>query len=176
MSDPSPGGREWIDKLEIRDLIERSMRYIDDKAGARFAALFDEDAVLQLAGTVFSGRLAIQAMFKEPDPSHWSEPGKLLTQPGSSHRSSNPIIDIDGDRATAETDLLVLARDESGRARITLVARYRDRLRRTEGHRWVITNRTGVSIARAGEEGTDAEWSRAFSRMSPETRAKFRTD
>ena len=92
------------------------MRYIDDKAGARFAALFDEDAVLQLAGTVFSGRLAIQAMFKEPDPSHWSEAGKLLTQPGSTHRSSNPIIDIDGDRATAETDLLVLAHDRRAAA------------------------------------------------------------
>ena len=176
VSDSLPDGSEWIDKLEIRDLIERSMRYIDDKAGGRFAALFDEDAVLQLAGTVFSGRLAIQAMFPEPDPLHWSEADKLLTQPGSSHRSSNPIIDIDGDRATAETDLLVLTRDESGRARVTLVARYRDRLRRTEGHRWVITNRTGVSIAREGEEGTDAEWSRAFSRMSPETRAKFRTE
>ena len=53
---PLAPGREWIDKLEIRDLIERSMRYIDDKAGARFAALFDEGGVLQLAGTVFSGR------------------------------------------------------------------------------------------------------------------------
>ena len=111
VSDPSPDEREWIDKLEIRDLIERSMRYIDDKAGGRFAALFDEDAVLQLAGTVFSGRLAIQAMFPEPDQPHWSEADKLLTQPGSSHRSSNPIIDIDGDRATAETDLLVLTRE-----------------------------------------------------------------
>jgi hypothetical protein len=176
LSECPPSGREWIDKLEIRDLIERSMRHIDDKAGARLAALFDEEGVLQLAGTVFSGRSAIQAMFAAPDPPHWSEPGQLLRQPGASHRSSNPIIDIDGDRATAETDLLVLARDEAGRARITLIARYRDRLRRAEGHRWVITNRTGVSIARAGEEGTDAEWSRALSRMSPETRATFRAE
>jgi hypothetical protein len=59
---------EWLDKLEIREMIERSMRCIDDQAGEQLAALFDEDAVLQLAGTVFSGREAIRTMFRRPDP------------------------------------------------------------------------------------------------------------
>jgi SnoaL-like domain len=166
---------EWIDRLEIRDVIERSMRYIDDQAGGRLAELFDDDAVLQLAGTVFSGREAIRTMFSPPDPPRWTEPGQLLKQPGVTHRGSNPVIDLDGDTATAETDLLVLERDEQGRARITLVARYRDRLRRRDDDRWVITNRTGVSIARPGEVGTDSDWARALSRMPDATRAKFRT-
>ena len=87
--------------------------------------------MLQLAGTVFEGRDAIGKMFRAPDPPHWTEAGQLLKQPAVAHRGSNPIIDIDGDTATAETDLLVLERDEDGRARITLVARYRDRLRRS---------------------------------------------
>ncbi len=172
MSVPS----EWLDKLEIREVIERSMRYTDDRDGGQLAALFDEDAVLQLAGTVFSGREAIRTMFRRPDPPHWTEPGQLLKQPAGAHRGSNPIIDIDGDTATAETDLLVLERDEEGRARITLVARYRDQLRRGDDGRWVIRNRTGVSIARPGEAGTDTEWSRALARMPDEMRAKFRTD
>jgi hypothetical protein len=172
----APVPSEWVDKLEIRDVIERSMRYIDDQAGQRLAALFDEDAVLQLAGTVFSGREAIGTMFGGPDPPRWTEAGELLKQPAGAHRSSNPVIDVDGDTATAETDLLVLERDEEGRSRITLVARYRDRLRRGEDERWLITNRTGVSIARPGEAGTDAEWSRALARMPSETRAKFRTE
>lgn len=30
----------WLDKLEIRELIERSMRYIDDRASGRLAELF----------------------------------------------------------------------------------------------------------------------------------------
>jgi SnoaL-like domain len=152
------------------------MRYIDDQAGGPLGELFDEDAVLQLAGTVFSGREAIGKMFRSPDPPHWTEPGELLKQPGVVHRGANPIIDLDGDTATAETDLLVLERDEAGRARITLVARYRDRFRRGEDGRWVITNRTGVSIARPGDAGTDAEWSRALARMPDETRARFRTE
>lgn len=170
--------REWLDKLEIRELIERSARHIDDRASDRLAALFDEDGVLQLAGTVFAGRQAIRAMFTPagtPDPPSWTEPGQLLKQPAAAHRMSNPVIDVHGDRATAETDLLVLEREESGRARITLVARYRDRLRRLEDGRWVITNRTGVSLSRPGEEGTDAEWARALERMPEATRATFRT-
>jgi len=177
-SNPSraPLASKWVDKLEIRDVIERSMRYIDDAAGERLAALFDEDGVLQLAGTVFSGRAEIGKMFRAPEPSRWTEPGELLKQPAVVHRGSNPVIDVDGDTATAETDLLVLERDEDGRARITLVARYRDRLRRGHDGRWVITNRTGVSVARPGDAGTDAEWARALARMPDETRAKFRTD
>lgn len=153
----------WLDKLQIREVIERSMRYTDDHAGNRLAELFDVDGVLQVAGTVFSGRESIRTMFAEPEEPAWWEPGRLLRQPGSTHSGSNPVVDIDGDSARAETDLLVLARDREGRAKITLVARYRDRFRRVGG-RWLITNRTGVSIARPGEEGTDAEWARALAR------------
>jgi hypothetical protein len=166
---------QWTDKLEIRELIERSMRFADDAAGARIAELFTDDGVLQLAGTVFAGRLELREMFGHPDPPSWTEPGELLKQPAASHWSSNPIIDVDGDKATAETDMLVVKRDENGTARITLIARYRDRFSRTESG-WLIANRTGVSIARHGEAGTDSEWVRALDRMPEHKRAKFRLD
>jgi len=165
----------WVDKLEIRELIERSMRYLDDEAGARLAELFAEDGALQVAGTVFAGRDTIRQMFGHRDPPHWAEPGELLRQPATAHWSSNPVIDVDGENATAETDMLVVKRDEAGRARITLVARYRDRLRHGDSG-WVIVNRTGVSIARPGEEGTGMEWARALERMPAEARARFRFD
>ncbi len=167
--------REWVDKLEIREIIERSVRYIDDGARDRFAELFDEDGVLQLAGNVFEGREALAAM-SEPSPRPWTEPGELLKQPASMHVTCNPIIEVTGDTATAETDMVTLVRDDNGRAKITLVARYRDRFRRAEGDRWLITNRTGVSIARPGEAGTDAEWARALAALPDETRARFRSD
>ena len=170
--------QRWIDKLEIRELIERSMRYVDDQSGGRLAGLFDDDGVLQLAGTVFAGREAIAAMFGAPELPRWTDPGNLLLQPGAAHRASNPVIDIDIDAgtATAETDMLVLSRDADGRARISLVARYRDRLRRRADGTWVITNRTAVSLARPGEEGTGAEWSRALDRMPAQVRASFRRE
>jgi len=165
--------REWVDKLAIRELIERGMRYVDDQDGKRLAELFDDDGVMQLAGMVFD-RAAIKSIGLPERPASWMEPGELLKQPAGTHFSSNPVIEVDGDTATAETDLVVLSRDESGRARITLIARYRDRLRRTGDGRWLITNRTGVSIARPGEEHTDAEWAKALARMPEEMRAKFR--
>jgi hypothetical protein len=168
--------QRWIDKLEIRELIERSMRYVDDQSGDRLAELFDDDGVLQLAGTVFAGRQAIASMFGAPELPRWTDPGNLLLQPGAAHLASNPVIDVDAGTATAETDMLVLSRDADGRARISLVARYRDRLRRHADGTWVITNRTAVSLARPGEEGTDAEWSRALERMPAQVRASFRRE
>jgi hypothetical protein len=164
--------QQWVDKLEIRELIERSMRYLDDEARARIAELFAEDGDLHVAGTVFAGRDSIRQMVGHPDPPHRSEPDQLLRQPPSAHWSSNPVINVDGENATAETDMMVVKRDEAGKAHIALLARYRDRLRRGETG-WAIVNRTGVSIARVGEEGNDAEWARALERMSAQTRAEF---
>ncbi len=71
---------EWVDKLEIRELIERSVRHIDDRAADRLADLFDEDGVLQLAGTVFAGRERVRAMFGGgTGPPPWTAPGQLLS-------------------------------------------------------------------------------------------------
>jgi uncharacterized protein (TIGR02246 family) len=167
----------WVDKLEIREIIERSVRYIDDQDANAFAELFEEDGVMQLAGTVFAGRLALRDMFRGAESeARWTEPGQLLKQPGVMHLTTNPVIDVDGDTATAETDMTTLRRGEDGRAKITLLARYRDRLRRTRDGRWLISSRTGVSLAVPGEEGTDAEWVRALATMPDDVRARFRMD
>jgi uncharacterized protein (TIGR02246 family) len=167
----------WIDKLEIRELIERSVRHVDDQDAAAFADLFEDDGVLQLAGTVIAGRDALRSMFGGGAPTpKWTEPGELLKQPGMTHLTTNPVIDVAGDEATAETDMITFRRDQEGRAKITLVARYRDRLRRARDGRWLIASRTGVSIAKPGEEGTDAEWARALATMSDDVRETFRAD
>ncbi len=81
------------------------------------------------------------------------------------HLSSNPIIDVDGSTATAESEFVVLRRGADGRAGVSLVGRYRDRLRRTDAGNWVFTHRTGVSLGREGEAGTDTEWQRVIQRM-----------
>ena len=42
-------------------------------------------------------------------PPAWTEPGRLLVQPGGTHLTANPVITVDGDDATAETDMITLA-------------------------------------------------------------------
>jgi uncharacterized protein (TIGR02246 family) len=167
----------WVDKLEIRELIERSVRAVDDHDAAGLAELFEADGALQLAGTVFAGREALLAMFRDrPAAGTWTEPGRLLVQPGGMHLTGNPVVIVDGDVATAETDMVTLVRGDDGRAKITLLARYRDHLRRGDDGRWRFSSRTGVSIGTPDEIGTDAEWARALARMPDESRARFRLD
>jgi hypothetical protein len=72
--------------------------------------------------------------------------------------------------------MVTMRRDGDGRAKVTLLARYRDRLRRADDGRWLISSRTGVSLAVPGEEGTDAEWARALERMPGDVRAHFRIE
>ncbi len=168
--------RAWMDKLEIRELIERGMRCIDDGDAEGLAELFEDDGIMQLSGTVFDRDAIRTTMGMRRTAPPWTEPGALLRQPRGTHLSSNPVIDVDGDTATAETDMIALGRGEDGRAKITLVARYRDRWRRGADGRWRITTRTGVSIARPGEAGTDAEWSRALAELPEDVRSKFRLE
>ncbi len=169
---------EWDDKLAIRELLERYMRYNDDGALDRLVDLFDEDGIYQVSGRVLRGHREIREFlgrsgaFVDGRPL-WTDPGELYKQPRSAHVSSNPIIDVEGDGATAESDFVVLSRDDDGHTRINLVGRYRDRLRRDDRGRWLITKRTGVSVARPGSAGTDDEWQRALGRMSEAERAKL---
>ncbi len=165
----------WLDKLEIREVIERYMRFNDDKAAERIVELLHEDVRFQVMGRVFAGREAVRGMFtgQGSDAPRWTAPGEVLKQPGSVHLSSNPVIDVVGDTATAETDFVVVSRGDDGRAKATLVGRYRDEFRRVDG-RWLIYTRTGVSVARPGEAGTDAEWASALEQMSPEDKTQLR--
>jgi uncharacterized protein (TIGR02246 family) len=168
----------WIDKLAIRELLERYMRYDDDGDLDRILELFDPDATYQVVGRVMKGREQIREFLARSFVSalpHWTEPGRLLVQTPSTHVVSNPVIELNGDEATVESDFIVARRDENGRARIVLLGRYRDHVRRGSDGSWRLYVRTGVSVARPGQERTDTEWQQALERSTPEERANLVT-
>ena len=85
------------DREAIRDLIARYGPLADagDCAGA--AALWTEDGVYEVGGFgSYTGRTAIQALLEGE-----SHQGLILG--GAAHVLSPPVIDLDGDNATART-------------------------------------------------------------------------
>jgi 3-phenylpropionate/cinnamic acid dioxygenase small subunit len=127
------------DELAIGRVLTRYCRYLDDGRYDDVVALFAPDGVLDSMGTRAEGQEAIRAFFPASTPS----PGR----PSAVHVLSSPVIEVDGDRARAESDWVMIQRDEGGATDIVLAGRYRDELSRIDGE-WRLSSRTPVSLAR----------------------------
>jgi uncharacterized protein (TIGR02246 family) len=102
---------------EIRRTIGGYCQRLDDGRFDEWAELFTEDARLVLMGRVTTGRDAIRRYME-------------IVQPDGSrgmHVTTNSLIDVDGDQATATTDYLFVRPSDQG---ISVIAagRYYDRL------------------------------------------------
>jgi 3-phenylpropionate/cinnamic acid dioxygenase small subunit len=64
------------------------------------------------------------------------------------HVLSNTLIDVDGDTARAESDWVMIQREETGKTSIVLAGRYRDELERLD-EGWRLSSRTPVVLARS---------------------------
>jgi uncharacterized protein (TIGR02246 family) len=113
------------DRDAIRDLVARYCRYVDTGMADEWAALWTEDGEFDLGGgTVVSGRAALRehATHLEPGTVH--------------HLATNLEIDVDGDTATNEMSVLLLAKGT-----IAMVARVHDELRRVDGT-WLLHHKS----------------------------------
>ena len=117
--------RHLEDLEAIRKLKACYAAYCDDDYDAdRLAPLFAEDAVWD-GGAMgrFEGRAAIRAFFAEADG----------VVPFAIHHVTNPIIEVEGDRATGRWYLWQPCTFQQGDQALWMAGRYRDTYRREAG-------------------------------------------
>jgi 3-phenylpropionate/cinnamic acid dioxygenase small subunit len=117
---------------EIQRVITLYGQLLDDLRLEEWGRLFTEDAVWSLPGVTLRGRAEIVRGVGAMEP---KERGHIK------HLAFTPIIDLDGkERASAWTDLLVLAKSEEGAWTVVAVGRYYDTFEQSGG-RWRFKSR-----------------------------------
>jgi hypothetical protein len=125
------GLERLIDERAVREVMLRYARGVDDRAWDQVTDCFAPDAFV--AGTGHSG---VRDDYLAGVFAGVARYGVTM------HTVGNQVIEIDGDVASTETDLVARHFTDGGGTEESLVmgVRYHDRLRR-DGDRWVITRR-----------------------------------
>lgn len=135
------------DELAIqRVLIEYSATQ-DAHDFAGYVALFAREGEWVNGRTVHKGREAIRKMLV--DLYGAPAPGYVNTE--SYHISSNPQIDVKGDRATVRSRHLLVMRGPRGEPTPMLAGRYEDEFIREDGQ-WKILRRVDTPVMPTAEE------------------------
>jgi ketosteroid isomerase-like protein len=130
-----------LDRIQIEELL---VRYYDDLSrGARHALsdYFTEDAVLDVDGTVATGHAEIGALYQRPDADEASEFPEMGPVRRMNMLLSNPIIEVDGDTATAHVIWTGIMNEGIGTSpHVYEQGREFSELRKVDG-RWLISRR-----------------------------------
>lgn len=123
------------DILEIQRLLVDYGLHLDARDLHAYSQLFCADG--EWSGSTGSavGPAAIQAMLESELPGNPPAPGETTW-----HLLANPIVDVDGDRATARVMWVLLRRDAGDRPGIAVTGHYEDVLAREDG-RWRFKRR-----------------------------------
>lgn len=133
------------DRLAIEDMITRYYENFGKAdASEEFGSFYTEDAVFDVNGIVSRGREGIAKFYAES-----AQEADARAAQGTFHMLvSNPVIDVDGDTATAKfTWTGIINRDIAGPPALLEQGREYDRLVKRDG-KWMIAKR--VVIADSG--------------------------
>jgi uncharacterized protein (TIGR02246 family) len=94
-----PAESELADRIAIEDLVTRYYEnFGSTDAAEEFATYYTEDAVFDVNGIVSTGREEIEALYADT-----GDDADAPAAQGAFHMMiSNPVIEVDGDRATAK--------------------------------------------------------------------------
>ena len=157
-----------LHELAIRRVLEHYMRANDDRRLDDLIELFEPEAVFRMRGDTYRGRDEIRSFFESgPDRSaqpRWHEPDQRLVMPRSVHLLANPVIEVTGAVARAESDFVVIDRSGERGARP-------DRAGRSVPRRPAAGPRRSLAVRRA-DRGVDG----AARRGRGDRRARRLTD
>jgi ketosteroid isomerase-like protein len=129
------------DESQIRKMVIEYGAYLDAKNYAAYAGLFAPDGVWVGGFGSFTGPAAIQKMLTDnlgpPEPGYVNK--------SSFHMLTNPIIEIDGDRAHVTSKYLFWTKSADNRPTPLLAGRYVDEFVRVVGQ-WKILHRTDFPV------------------------------
>ena len=118
------------DVEQIKLTLARYWQFLDDRRAAEWVDLFADDAVLQYQETVTRSRRDLERIA-----------GDLKNYTGGKHLSSNEIVEVNGDYATAHSDVVFLEPNADGTVKVRFYGRCDDSLRR-DGSVWRFTARS----------------------------------
>lgn len=126
--------RRLEDLEQIWQLLMEYRRHLDQRDFAAYSRLFTEDG--EWFGNLGHARgpAAIEALLAQTLEVYPDDSTRTL------HLMCNPVIELDGDRATAESTWCYLTRTDADKPDLSLVGHYRDVLTRDNG-RWRFLRR-----------------------------------
>jgi uncharacterized protein (TIGR02246 family) len=135
------------DELAIRRVLVEYAATQDARDYAAYAALFAREGEWVNGRTVHKGRAAIHKMLVDL----YGNPPAGFVNSESYHLTSNPQIDVQGDRATARSRHLLVMRGPNGEPTPMLAGRYEDEFIREDGE-WKILRRVDFPVMPTAEE------------------------
>jgi uncharacterized protein (TIGR02246 family) len=139
--------RRVEDELAIRRILVDYSATQDARDYDAYAALFAKNGEWVNGRNAYKGREAIHKMLVDL----YGAPPPGYVNVESYHITSNPQIDIHGDRATARSRHLLMMRGPKGEPTPMLAGRYEDELIREEGQ-WKILRRVDTPVMPTSEE------------------------
>jgi len=128
-----------LDRIQIEDILTRYYYDLSMGKGHALAEYFTADALLDVDGTIAKGHKEIEKLYQRPEGAAAPEP---TAQRRRGHMLlTNPVISVDGDKATAEVIWTGVMNEGVGKApSLYEQGREYSELRKING-KWLISKR-----------------------------------